>query len=76
MEGFGVGDSVGPESIEDLDPALGEASQGGVVIGSGGSLLLVVVCGPTAIGESGLEGEEEQGLVDRVVAGTAPFDAS
>ena len=71
-----VGNAVDPEAMDDLDPSLCEAAESGVVVDSVSSLGLVEVGGPATGREGGTEGEEEQRLVDDVIASASAFDVS
>lgn len=73
MESFVVRDSVVPEAVDDLDPPLGGASQGGVMIGAAGPLFLVVGPGPAVLSSNGVEAEPKPGLVNGGIAGHPSF---
>ena len=68
---FAVREFVGPQSVENLHPAFGQASQSGIVGNAVPSFSLVEFTGPASLSERGVECEVNQGLVECVIAGSA-----
>jgi len=73
---FVIVGSIPPHAEEDFEPSLGQAAQGGEVGCAFPAFALVVVGGPAAVGEGGVEGEVHQGLVHGVIGGEPAFDAA